>query len=233
MPCVRICSTGTRLRRGPESYALLKYLDAQNGNLSRIGVYKVVLTKNAAAITPVNPVNGTVTLLNSGARSGLRSTDSPSTRAAGTVTVTVRAGGGDLAVDGRLTVPVEVIGVRNLHAITAEVTYDPTKLAPQQCAPNRLIFTEAPAGLRLFTGSPTRPGFVVKMRADLAAGTDVSYLWNFGDGSTRIAGAQVSTVYAAAGTYPVTVTATNGAFAGTQRHGICGGDGGRGARQPW
>ncbi len=199
---------------GDQSYALLKYRDVQDENKSKIGVYGVVLTRGASAISPVNPVNGTVTILAAGARSAVAADGPQGPLATSALTVTVRAGSGDLPADGTLTLPVEVIGVKNLHAVTATLAYDPARLTAQQCLTNRLIFIEAPAGLSVISSSPTRPGFVVKLRADLAAGTDVSYAWNFGDGSTRIAGAEVSTVYAAAGAYTVSVTATNGAFAG-------------------
>jgi hypothetical protein len=45
-----------------------------------------------------------------------------------------------------------------------------------------------------------------------AAGSEISYMWDFGDGSTTISGASTSHTYLAPGQYTVTVTFSNGAF---------------------
>ena len=72
-------------------------------------------------------------------------------------------------------------------------------LAPVNCAVNEQKFVEAPAGLAVSSDQNVRPLRVVHLRADLAAGTDVQYQWNLGDGVVRFAGNQVSNVYPVAG----------------------------------
>jgi hypothetical protein len=135
------------------------------------------------------------------------------TDTATTITPTVELGGGS-QVDGRFTVPVEVVGAQNLRSVTVHLAYSST-LTPTLCEPNHLKFVEAPAGLQVQSNAPVRAGRVVRLRADLEAGTNVRFEWDFGAGTQRIAGPQVSTVYddEKPGEYTVTVTATNGLFA--------------------
>ena len=117
---------------------------------------------------------------------------------------------------GKVTVPLEVLGVSNLRSAMVTVTYDPSKLTPTDCAPNRQDFVERPDGLHVDTDAPLQALHIVHMRAWLDAGTDISYEWDFGDGAKRIDTGEVSHVYkpAAPGTtiYTVIVTATNGFF---------------------
>jgi hypothetical protein len=120
---------------------------------------------------------------------------------------------GELPVNGRVTLPVEVVGARNLANLTVRIPYDPDSLTPVSCAVNEQKFVEAPAGLTVSSDQNMRPLRVVHLRADLAAGTEVQYQWNLGDGVVRYAGNQVSNVYPNAGSYTVIVTATNGFFA--------------------
>ncbi|MBP8291854.1 MAG: PKD domain-containing protein, partial [Caldilineaceae bacterium] len=120
---------------------------------------------------------------------------------------------GELPANGRVTLPVEVVGARNLANLTVRIPYDPGALTPVSCAVNEQKFVEAPASLTVSSDQNMRPLHVVHLRADLAAGTDVQYQWNLGDGVVRYAGNQVSNVYPNAGNYTVIVTATNGLFA--------------------
>lgn len=126
--------------------------------------------------------------------------------------LTLRATG-NLPADGRVTLPVEALGARNLSRAIVRIPYDPASVTPIGCAVNRQKFIEAPIGLIVESDQNLRPGRSVRLRAILDAGTDVQYLWDFGDGTARIAGTQVSTVYPADGVYTVAVTASNGAFA--------------------
>lgn len=138
------------------------------------------------------------------------------TRAAQTIPVsaaTPRTGIGDLPTGDRFTVPIELLGVQNLRSATIQVTFDPAVLTPATCAVNRQDWMERPIELTLASDAPARPGAVVHLRASLVAGTDVSYQWNFGDGTVQIDRANVSHVYGAPGNYTVIVTATNGLFA--------------------
>ncbi|HAJ37505.1 MAG TPA: hypothetical protein DCL15_17695 [Chloroflexi bacterium] len=193
-----------------QPYALLKYRDPREDNRLKIAVYQVRLTQAPQPITNTSLLSGTITLLagESGASSAATTVG-----AATTPPVTLRIGSGDLPAGGTVRVPVEALGVQNLHSMTLRVRYDPALLQPTACVTNRQDFVEAPFGLELQTDAPARPLRVVRMQAILSAGTDVQYLWNFGDGSTRIAGASVSHVYGAVGTYTVTVTASTSGFA--------------------
>jgi PKD repeat protein len=65
-------------------------------------------------------------------------------------------------------------------------------------------------GLSAVNDSPTPLGEATTFTAVITAGTNVTYTWDFGDG-TLGSGAVVTHTYAAAGTYTATVTATNSA----------------------
>jgi PKD repeat protein len=68
----------------------------------------------------------------------------------------------------------------------------------------------APAGLSASNDGPTALGSVTTLTATITDGLNVTYAWNFGDGSLG-ASAAVTHTYAAAGTYTAIVTATNSA----------------------
>jgi PKD repeat protein len=63
-------------------------------------------------------------------------------------------------------------------------------------------------GLSVKTDAPTVLGQVTSFTATLVTGSNVSYSWDFGDG-TSASGATVANTFAAAGTYTATVIATN------------------------
>jgi uncharacterized repeat protein (TIGR01451 family) len=67
---------------------------------------------------------------------------------------------------------------------------------------------QAIGGLTIYHDGPTELGMTTTFTAVVSSGTNVSYTWDFGDGSTAT-GPVVSHVYASAGTYTVTVTAVN------------------------
>jgi predicted outer membrane repeat protein len=64
-----------------------------------------------------------------------------------------------------------------------------------------LVFVHAPSSA--IAGLPTT------FSASVTQGTGISYEWDFGDGTPAVAGNPVSHTFAAAGQYPVTVTASN------------------------
>ena len=64
------------------------------------------------------------------------------------------------------------------------------------------------AGLTASNDSPTELGSTTTFSATITAGTNVSYIWKFGDGTTAV-GAEVTHAYAQIGNYTATVTATN------------------------
>jgi plastocyanin len=69
---------------------------------------------------------------------------------------------------------------------------------------------EAISGLTASNTSPTELGNPTGFSASVAAGENVLYAWDFGDGNTG-AGPSPTHVYGAAGTYVATVMASNGA----------------------
>jgi PKD repeat protein len=66
------------------------------------------------------------------------------------------------------------------------------------------------AGLAATNDSPTTLGDTTTLTATIAAGSNVTYAWDFDDGSTG-SGEVVTHVFAQAGTYTVSVTASNSA----------------------
>jgi uncharacterized repeat protein (TIGR01451 family) len=65
------------------------------------------------------------------------------------------------------------------------------------------------SGLSASNSSVTVLGNATTLTAMIAAGTNVTYTWNFGDNLPTANGAVVTHTYAAVGTYTATVTATN------------------------
>ncbi len=63
-------------------------------------------------------------------------------------------------------------------------------------------------GLHARNSSPTRLGSTTKLTATVATGSNVVYLWNFGDGKTG-SGAIISHVYPSVGIHTAVVTASN------------------------
>ena len=64
-------------------------------------------------------------------------------------------------------------------------------------------------GLSATNDSPTTLGETTTLTATISAGSNVTYEWDFGDGSPAETGKEVTHVYASAGIYTATVTATN------------------------
>ena len=171
-----------------EPYALLKYRDPREDGRTKISLYKVVLTRDAAAITGVIKDPGTVTIAES-----LDAAPAAAPQAA--PAPTVRVGDGGVRRGGEVTVPLEVLGVSNLRSAVITVSYQPSKLVPLECTPNREDFVERPDTLHLVTDGEVKPLHIIHMQAWLDAGTNIEYEWNFGDGTTRIDTGEVSHVY--------------------------------------
>jgi hypothetical protein len=64
-------------------------------------------------------------------------------------------------------------------------------------------------GLTAENDSPTKLGNITTLSAEVLAGTNVVYTWDFGDGATG-AGALATHTYATSGVFTATVTASNG-----------------------
>ena len=107
-------------------------------------------------------------------------------------------------------------GVQVQHIYSATGTYIAqviaTNGASSQSQTIPVTIIDVPiVGLSASNDSPTLLGRVTTLSATVAAGTNVVYIWNFGDGSPPQAGTQVQHTYLAAGTYAAQVIATNSA----------------------
>jgi PKD repeat protein len=75
------------------------------------------------------------------------------------------------------------------------------------------------AGLTASNNSPTIVGNTTNLTATISAGTNVTYAWDFGDGTTG-SGETVAHTYPSAGSYTAIVTATNSSGAATATTGV-------------
>jgi uncharacterized repeat protein (TIGR01451 family) len=71
------------------------------------------------------------------------------------------------------------------------------------------ILDVPPAGLVAINDSPTALGNLTRLTATVTAGTNLTYTWNFGDGSPPVPGQNQTHVYPAIGVYTATVTVSN------------------------
>ena len=65
------------------------------------------------------------------------------------------------------------------------------------------------SGLAATSNSPVELGNPSIFTATITAGTNVTYTWNFGDGTITAGGANITHTYGLTGTYAIVVTATN------------------------
>ncbi|MBK7822198.1 MAG: PKD domain-containing protein [Tessaracoccus sp.] len=109
-----------------------------------------------------------------------------------------------LLVDGINVIAVEShVNYRSTPDLTIAVTADLTTMEPGNGTPNiapSASFTHSVAGLKA--------SFDASGSSD-PDGSIASVSWDFGDNSAAVTGEKVSHTYAAAGTYPVTVTVTD------------------------
>jgi hypothetical protein len=75
-------------------------------------------------------------------------------------------------------------------------------------ASSSVIAVQPVSGLTALNSSPTVLGQVAAFTATMSAGSDLSYAWDFGDGTTG-SGAKTQHTYQAVGIYTATVTASN------------------------
>lgn len=79
-------------------------------------------------------------------------------------------------------------------------------------SPARPSLADVPiTGLSANNNSPTSLGNTTNLTATISTGSNVTYQWNYGDGSPLGSGATTSHTYANVGNYTAIVTATNGA----------------------
>jgi len=111
-------------------------------------------------------------------------------------------------------------GANTNHVYTAVDTYVATVTASNSVSTETsttvVTINDAPVeGLAADNDGPTFIGSVTTLSASVTAGSNITYEWDFGDGSPKENGAVVTHVYASAGTYTATVTAKNGVSAPT------------------
>jgi len=105
-----------------------------------------------------------------------------------------------------------------IHSYAAAGTYTVSLRASNTCGwsdyyQQDIVVGEQPdepiEGLTAGNDSPTVLGDLTTLTASVTAGTNVTYLWDFGDGSPLVGGQTVTHAYPAVGVYTATVTATN------------------------
>jgi PKD repeat protein len=89
---------------------------------------------------------------------------------------------------------------------SAEVTA--SNSVNQATATTTVLVEEAISGLAAANDGPTALGTATQLSATVSSGSNVTYEWDFGDGSSG-SGSEVSHQFAAPGTYTAEVTATN------------------------
>lgn len=99
------------------------------------------------------------------------------------------------------------------HAYTSPGIYTVTvtatnSLSVVRTTTNVTVQDEAIAGLTASNDSPTHLNSATHLTATVSLGTNVTYTWDFGDGTSG-GGAAASHTYPAVGTYTATVTASN------------------------
>jgi PKD repeat protein len=94
-------------------------------------------------------------------------------------------------------------------AYTATVTA--TNSFGQETATTLVQITDVPiSGLTASNDSPTLVGIATQLTATVSSGSNVTYVWDLGDGNSDN-GAEITHQYTAPGTYTATVTAVNSA----------------------
>jgi large repetitive protein len=180
-----------------------------------MGEYTAVVTASNAAGTATASTIVTVTSPDEPIQ-GLTAANSSPVTLAETVHLTATTSAGSNVVyawefgDGNTGSGAEV-----QHLYTAVGTYTAVVTATNSSgfvtATTQVVVADVPiSGLVVSSDSPTPLGQATHFTATVAAGSNVSYSWDFGDGQNAT-GWQVSHVYQAAGSYTVTVTAQNGA----------------------
>ncbi len=132
---------------------------------------------------------------------------------AGTPTGTINVTDGTVSCEASLPTPSScslTFNALGTHIITA--TYPGDANFNASSSSTSLMVNDVPIeGLSVQSSSPTRLDDATFFTATITAGTNASYVWDFGDGSPAANGANVSHSYASTGSYTATVTASNSA----------------------
>ena len=114
---------------------------------------------------------------------------------------------GTQAIQIAMTAPATAGVITNTAAITSTAR-DPNLL--NNTASITTTIADIPiSGLVATNNSPTVVGSPTTFQATITAGSNVTYVWNFGDGTATASGNPVAHTYALTGTYTAIVTATN------------------------
>ncbi len=114
---------------------------------------------------------------------------------------------GTQAIQIAVTAPAIAGVITNTASITSTVR-DPYPL--NNTASITTTIADIPiAGLVATNDSPTVIGHPTTFQATVTTGSNVTYVWNFGDGTAPVSGNPVAHTYALTGTYTAIVTATN------------------------
>jgi PKD repeat protein len=166
------------------------------------GVNQPVSDSDAATVTVQSPLVGLVAVNDSPTPLGGTTTLTATATPTANVTYAWAFGDGTLGNGQVATHVYPAVGV-----YTAVVTA--SNQVSWLTSTTVVTITDVPiAGLAITSSSPTPLGSVTSFTVTITAGTNVTYTWSFGDGSTG-SGPLVSHTYPATGTYTVIVTATN------------------------
>ena len=174
-----------------------------------VGTYTATVTATnslgqSAATTLVivdEPIDGLDATNDSPTALGSATTLTATLTAGSNVSYTWALGDGEFGAGVVITHTYEAIGT-----YTATVTA--TNSLGYAIATTSVIVEEPISALSATNDSPTALGSATTLTATLTAGSNVSYTWALGDGDFG-AGAAITHIYEAVGTYTATVTATN------------------------
>ena len=178
------------------------------------GVYTtlVTATNNANSQTTTTsvtisdvPIFGLSALNNSPTQLGSVTSLSASVLAGSNVSYTWNFGDGNVMGTGANTTHTYVAVGTYMAMVTA------TNGAGATSTATLVTIVDMPiSGLRANNSSPSRLTDPTTFTASLSAGSNVFYVWNFGDGSSTVSGANTTHTYLLVGSFVATVTATNG-----------------------
>ncbi|HTP11094.1 MAG TPA: PKD domain-containing protein, partial [Anaerolineae bacterium] len=171
-----------------------------------------------ATVTATNSVNqqvaATVVTVIDRPISGLTAANDSPTQLGNTTHFTATiSGGSNVAYQWNFGDGAVASGANTSHIYGAVGSYVATVTATNGvsvvvASTNASIVDVPISGLTATNSSPTVLGNSTAFTAAISGGTNATYAWNFGDGSTG-SGANASHIYAAIGAYTATVTATN------------------------
>jgi len=174
-------------------------------------------TAKVTASNAGNSLTAQTTVVVNKAIAGLTATNSGQTVLNKTIYLTATVSSGDNVVytwdfgDGSATGAGQNVTHKYTAAgnFTAKVTAQNGGGSPVT-AQTSVIVNNPITGLVATTSGASVPGNTVFFSATLTTGENVTYLWDFGDGSATVAGQNVTHKYAVAGNFTAKVTAQNG-----------------------